>query len=492
MKKAYSRKISLLLFFLLPFAVLLSQPSNYWSNSFNSEASLLGGAVVGGGSGITSIYYNPANISEIENSNISLNSSLFKFTYETYNHAFGKSMDVSNSVFKIEPRFASFVFRPKKHKKISWQMAVFSHDYNRLYIYNTYTESSKALNLSETGQYSGSFNLNSIYDDYWAGFGAAYQVNKKFYVGFSILGSLKNMRYVDRIQTVQNPNAEQNTLLEQQQSVSSWSSFSWVDLWDMRILLKLGLRYKIENTSIGFNLTIPSIKIAGYGHTKFEQEYTDIINDDGQNIPDYYIMEYADYVYCQIRDPFSIALGITHLSLNKKNQYYFSTEYFAGINPYKMLDPTRGYSLFFNPVTASSRSTVYYGNRKIVNFGLGYMRNVRPEFELILGFKTDFNSSYFSGLSGVQPIITIYRQYANANLYHLSGGANFIFLDKLKINAGLELTYGRSVNNRRFVNFTDVRWYNPDNNTALQGPVVYDMSYNTINLGFFFGFVYIF
>ncbi len=486
MKKAVFRKIFLLLFLFLPFSVLLAQPSNYWSNSFNSEASLLGGAVVGGGSGITSIYYNPANISEIKNSNISLNSSLFKFTYETYSNAFGSVLDVSNTVFKAEPRFASFVFRPKKHPKISWQMAVFSHDYDRLYVYKTYTRPSNEIGLAETGQYSASFNLNNIYDDYWAGFGAAYQINKNLFFGFSILGSLKNMKYADRQQTTLNPGDGVET------GISSWSSFSWVDLWDLRVLLKLGLRYKINHTGIGVNLTFPSVKIMGYGHAKFEQMYTNIVTNSGQPIPDYYKMAYADYVYCQIKDPLSVALGVSHLTNDKKNQYYFSAEYFAGISPYKMMDPTRGYSLFFDPVTASAGSTIYYGNKQVVNFGLGYMRNVRPEFELIFGFKTDFNSTFVPNSFKTIHDEAVYKQYAYADLYHLSGGANFIFLNKLKINAGIELTYGQSKNNKQFINFTNVNWYDANSNKALQGPVVYDMTFRTINLGFFFGFVYIF
>ena len=491
MKKACCRNFFLFLFFLLLSPALFSQPSNYWSNSFNSEASLLGGAVVGGGSGITSIYYNPANISEIKSSNISLNSSLFKFTYETYGNAFGSSMDVSNTVFKVEPRFSSLIFRPKKHPKISWQLAIFSHDYDRVYLFNTFTESSKKLGLAETGQYYGSFNLNNVYDDYWAGFGAAYQLNEKLYLGFSILGSLKSMRYVDRQQTTQDP-GDVAAEPSEQQSVSSWSSFSLVNMWDARMLLKLGLRYSLNHTSIGFNLTVPSVKIVGYAHAKFEQAYTNIINNEGQPIPDYYQMNYADYVYCQIKDPLSLALGITHKTSNKKNQYYFSAEYFAGITPYKMMDPTKGYSLLNHPLTDSTAWAIYYGNRQVVNLGVGYMRNVRPDFELVFGFKTDFNSAFISDSFKEAHLRAVYKQYAYANLYHLSGGANFIFMDKLKINAGIELTYGQSINNKRFINFTDIKWYNPENNTALQGPAAYDVTYNTINLGFFFGFVYIF
>ena len=55
---------------------LVAQPNNYWSMGSNTPSSLLAGAVVGGGAGITSIFYNPAGISDIEQNKLALNASL--------------------------------------------------------------------------------------------------------------------------------------------------------------------------------------------------------------------------------------------------------------------------------------------------------------------------------------------------------------------------------------------------------------------------------
>jgi hypothetical protein len=45
--------------------ILSGQSHNYWTRSFNEESSLLSGAVVGGGSGPSAIYYNPASIPDL-------------------------------------------------------------------------------------------------------------------------------------------------------------------------------------------------------------------------------------------------------------------------------------------------------------------------------------------------------------------------------------------------------------------------------------------
>jgi len=84
-----------------------SQSTNYWTRSFNEESSLLAGAVVGGGAGPTAIYYNPASISEVEASKLSLNASLFSFDIITLKNALGNNIDIGSTKFNIEPRLIS-------------------------------------------------------------------------------------------------------------------------------------------------------------------------------------------------------------------------------------------------------------------------------------------------------------------------------------------------------------------------------------------------
>ena len=58
-------------------ARLQGQSYSYWTQNFNEESSLLAGAVVGGGSGPSAIYYNPAAIVAGGKSMVSFNASLF-------------------------------------------------------------------------------------------------------------------------------------------------------------------------------------------------------------------------------------------------------------------------------------------------------------------------------------------------------------------------------------------------------------------------------
>ncbi len=482
MKNSLLKYLFTLLILLSGFS-LLAQPANYWSSSFNSEATLLGGAVVGGGSGITSIFFNPAGISEIENSNIALNTSMFTLLIENYKNVFGKDENYSSYMFNVLPRFFSYLFRSKKYPKLSWQLALFSRDYKKVNMYTTINRLPTELPDVEMSRYIGSYNLQGTYDDYWGGLGASYELNNHLRVGVSVLFAYKSLLFYSRVGSSLYPDA---VLLP----VSGWSSFNWVNLWDLRALAKVGLRYEYKDMSIGLNVTMPSVRLFGYSHTKNEVSYYNIYNENGQPFPDYLKQESTDYVYSQIKDPFSVSVGIRRQPVGGKNIYYLSVEFFAGIKPYKFVDAARDGSVLFDAVTGTEFSTIYYGNRSIMNFAFGYMFEMRENFELMFGIKSDFNSFYIPKSFRESHNDAIFYNKVTTDLLHLTGGGNFIFKKKLKINAGLSISYGRQSNLKQLINFTDVKWYLPGTNHALQGDKLNTMVYTSVNIGLILGFSY--
>ena len=483
MKKSLLKYLFSFFMLLLPALTLFAQPANYWSISFNSEATLLGGAVVGGGSGITSIYYNPAGISEIKNSNIALNTSMFTLSIESYSNAFGVDEGFTHYRFNVLPRFFSYLYRSKRIPKLSWQFALFSHDYRKVNFYSTVTRKSDESTGMANFDYLGSFNMEGIFDDYWGGVGAAYELNDHFRVGFSIFLSYKSMLNYNRANTALYTD---NELMP----ISGWSSFEWLNLWDLRALSKIGLRYEVGDMSIGMTMTMPSIRLFGYSYTKRELSQYNIVTDDGKPVPDYLMQESTEYIYSQVKDPFSISVGLRRQPVGSKSVYYFSSEFFARIKPYRFIDATRGGSVLSDPILGSEFSVVYYGNRPVINVALGYMLEMRENFELMFGFKSDFNSYYLPNSFVESHSNAMQIERITADFFHLTGGANFIFRKKLKINAGLSLSYGRSTNNKQFINFTDVKWYIPGVNLALQGERQNNMTYSSINLGLIVGFSY--
>ena len=55
---------------------VFGQSTHYWTQNFNTESSLLAGAVVGGNAGASAVYYNPALINQKESNKLALSANL--------------------------------------------------------------------------------------------------------------------------------------------------------------------------------------------------------------------------------------------------------------------------------------------------------------------------------------------------------------------------------------------------------------------------------
>ena len=107
---------------------LQAQSHNHWTRSFNEESSLLSGAVVGGGAGPSAIYFNPSSISEITESKLSFHMSLFSFNFLNVKNALGDGIDLNGSKVLIEPRFISYMIKPKNHPEWSLEFAILNNE----------------------------------------------------------------------------------------------------------------------------------------------------------------------------------------------------------------------------------------------------------------------------------------------------------------------------------------------------------------------------
>ena len=462
-----------------------SQSINYWSVNLNSEAALLGGAVVGGGSGITSIYYNPAGISEVKKSNVSLNTSMFSLVNKAYKDALGEGEDLSQVHFEIKPRFASYLFRSKKFIDLSWQLAVFNRDSRNLFLRGSYEDDAVKYGLSKKEKYLGLYDYWEVYNDYYIGIGASYEFNDKLVIGVSAFVSMKDLRVTNQQNTSISSLKRDSRLTDP----SNWYYYRMLTLFDVRIVPKLGIKYLItDEISLGITFNFPSFDVFNYANATKTLSHSNIQDNTGKKVQDSYQAENINYVKAQIKDPFSIAVGMRRQPTGSKNIYSMTVEWFSHIKIYKAVDAETGKSIFGEEVYGTEFSNYYMANRSVINFAFGYKREVKKQLELLFGFKSDFLSYYIPN--------NFYNEHKTANtfikvgadLMHITAGANFIFKNKFKINLGGQLSYGRSTNNTQLMNFVDANWYNYDTGLAIQGERKDIMKYRYIILGLFLGF----
>ena len=462
---------------------IFAQSNNYWSTSFNTEASLLAGAVVGGNSDLTSIYYNPAGISEIEESKIALNANLMSGNYSSYKNALGKGVDIIDYSFKVQPRFVSYVYRSNKFKKLSWQFAIYNKATENTSIYKTVQYDASMLNKDYVESYNGNFDLAREYSDYRGGVGSSYIVNDKLSVGVSLIGIYKDLVYLKSLDISLFP--KQINVEDSNYYYANWNSYQRIYMYNTRLLGRIGVRYKHKKMQYGLTITLPSFRVTGNSDSKRRISQSNIQSDD-VHYPDYIITDSEDYLISNIKDPLSIAYGFVYTP-NENTKLYFSTEYFFPIETYRFIDGRE--SIEDKQYEGTDFLSHFHQAKGILNIGIGYQHDFSEKIEGLLGFKTDFNA-YDLDLP-YDLIENDDMSQGNIDLYHFTAGVKTIH-KRLSLILGINYSFGFQKNIEQFANFTDVQMDDSNVLTGLQGTRKNEMNlfYNLVGLysGFSFEF----
>jgi len=473
-------------FYIFSATLLGAQSMRYWGTQFNSESSLLGDAVVGDNSGITSIYFNPAGIMEADNNQLSLSANLINLSYETYNNALGKDANLVDWGFRVQPRFATFIYRPDS-SRFAYQFAILNRKNKDIFTYNEVAFEKDFLYNNHSEEYHGTFSITSEYSDYWGGAGLAYKVNKRIIVGASAFFSVKNYLYTYHLKALVFP--QMRKLHDSTDFYSAvWDAGANQTSYDVRALAKAGIRYKYGNFHIGLNFTLPSFHI--YGNSDVQKNLIQSgINKIDSTAPDYTFFESGKYRKVNFKDPFSAAIGLAYHMPDKKAVLYFTAEYFASLKRYKMIDGTKVVSSEKdNYQPGSDFLSFYYQTKQIVNFAIGYQYKFSDKVEILSGFKTDFDAAVRMTPGNVFEEATTFKE-VQANIYHYNIGGKLNIL-KSSFTVGFQFSYGQAKNIPQYANFTDPVLYNPDTGMGLQGTRSNTMIYKYFDIGFYLGFLF--
>ncbi len=458
---------------------LLAQPNNYWTVSFNSEASLLAGAVVGGNSGITSIYYNPAGIIDVQDKMLALNANLFNLSKTYYKNALGTGNDLDYLNFTVKPRFVSFQYKAPNNENIVFQFALFNRNSSKVSMYDQITQNVRLIRPEINEIYTGYFDFSKNYIDTWGGFGMAYKISNKFTIGISSLVSYKDFKYLKSIGIYINP-LEENLPDSISYYNSNSSDYERINMFDVRFVGKLGFHLKMEKISYGLNFTFPSLKLFGKADVTRSITNTEIRYENNP-VEDVFLNQSATYLKSGFKEPFSVAFGIRYTGFDKLESSYFTIEYFHKIDTYKAIDGTETISKKYEP--ASDFLSFKHGAKSVLNIAIGLQFMQSEKIEWLYGFKTNFNPYKVSSENIFQYVNEF--SFSPSDYYHLSVGSKFNY-KKLSLIVGVEYTLGISKNIEEFVNFAEPD-VNLNQSLFLAGTLNKNMTLRTNMLGLYLG-----
>ena len=474
-----------------------AQSEYYWMQNFNTESSLLAGAVVGGEAGPSAVFYNPALINQDNSQKFALSANLLSFQNMEISNLAGSETILDKFLFQVQPKFISYGGSAKKNKKLNYELAFLvpiTTDVRFEFLFHDQLDIIHRLDGIE--EFTGQITYRDKYSDYFVGGGIGYEINELFTIGVSSFFSIKFLDYFSSVQSkaMQNSDTVYSGGVPEPFYFASNSYSELLKYWDVSILFKVGFHYfsKNGNWGIGLNLTTPNISIYGEGDVLKEFYRTNIYyNEEDRFITDLAFEAVQLDVRTTVKDPFSIAFGFRYKTPNRKNAIMFTTEYFFAIDPYALLETQDAKVVGNMQVENVSEVMTYYSAAdEVLNVGVGFVQYINENLTINGGFKTDFNTLTGSEQkTPIDPNISPRISDLYFDKFHIIAGPR-LDVKRFGFVLGIQYTWGRQGDLKNMINLTDAVEFIPETNQALQGIRQSNMTVNYNEISLFFGITY--
>lgn len=384
--------------------------NHYWSQQYGAENTLLGGAVVGGVTDNSAMFYNPARLGFIESPKISISANTYGVDIVKLKNGAGTNLDLKSAKLVLFPQIAAGSIEIKKNPK-------FKMVYGSLIRYRTalHYEQSNSMNYDVFKKLPG----NEYYDarveyDYnstanWFGGAFAYKINENWSVGYTQFFTYTNMQYRQSY-NVTSDNKFNNTYF-----VSSNNSNINFIINNVGAVEKVAVAYEKKSTKrdslifkLGCTITMPSFRV--FSKSKVYQSI-ELNNITEKEVPDLdsfpnlsnILNNSNSNIKSNYKDPASIALGFE--IENKKIRFCATIEYFFKVREYNLIKDNSKTVIRpvqnNNPNYISDFMTIKQSNQPIVNAALGFEYKFKTKIKktdkiktwsLLFGIRTDFNN----------------------------------------------------------------------------------------------------
>jgi len=256
------------------------QQGNYKFNNFGNRSILLSGNVTGSVSDIGLVYYNPARLTELENTGFAFNAKAYQLTSLNLTTALDEERQLTNRSFGGVPSMAGGTFKLFGERFAYSFIARRRSELNLGISFRGITD-----NIAELFPDIESYNLKASIigrtKEDWYGLTWARKISENFSLGISVFGS-----------SYRNDGARSvsHTVEYDENAVAYFLSQTSFKQKSYGLHLKLGAFYKLNKVDLGVNINIPYIEVYNEGSYSFNQVTSGIGN--GLDI-------FYDYSFCK-------------------------------------------------------------------------------------------------------------------------------------------------------------------------------------------------
>ncbi|MGB5894282.1 MAG: hypothetical protein WBG58_08890 [Ignavibacteriaceae bacterium] len=409
MKSGY-KSLLIIIFFIA--SLVNAQDSHYWTNQYGTEASLLGGLVVGSKHDLSSTFYNPGTLALTTDQVLTISSDAYQITQVNITSNSPTVPNLESNTSGSAPSIVAFRLQLDELGKNQIAFSVLVKDVVNADFYGR--------NINKTDISSIKANDGIIFQDNfetWVGFSWGFKINEKVGIGISQYVALRSNR--QRLQII-------NQVLEDPQTAASRIIFSDTYFNNFKILWKAGIIFDHRPLSFGFTVTTPSINLFNYtGESSINISQ---INSTGEE--QLIAANVEEGLTSVFKTPFSIAFGAAyHL---EKTSIYFSAEWFAKISSYEVLNTQ---PVIVVPTGEVIPNNNFLSRRSVINFGLGVDHKLGKDLSLY--------ASIFTNNSAKNPDQPSKYSMSGYNILHFLGGVALKY-DILDLILGLGYATGNN------------------------------------------------
>ena len=441
------RKLILFVVFFFLYLTMKAQDRHYWSQMGGISASLLGGSAIAGLKDNSSLYYNAATMSFVNNPSISLGANTYRLRVTNIDNALGKDLNQLTNQFVVNPDLVGGLLFSKKNDQLRFGYAI-----NSRFIHENNVNLQSSRTFSDGTTYVGDFDSHKKGQETWFNAANSYKVNEHFALGTTVILAFRSQQYSNNLGSKLIPT-------NQLEEVSRFDSRIIYNYWNVKALLRLSAALNYENTRFGWNLTLPSLNLLGGANIKRE---ISLVNNPNlvNTLPSNVVVTGSAYgINALHKYPLSSAVGASFKIPGLGDWVHLSAEVFMPLKKYTVFTssdklvshPESSFDSLNNYFSPSTFLNLSEQAKFVINFSAGYETFISSDFGLLTGFRTDFNFNAAEDydLGEIRPY------FSNWDIYYLSAGV-WGYVKGHKITTGLEVGLTPKTQMRQLFNYDEI------------------------------------
>jgi long-subunit fatty acid transport protein len=372
---------TVVVFLILSAGSVCAQMLNYQPFQLGVRPSMLGGAAVAGVRESSAIFYNPAALSFVPETNLGVSAQLVRYSSVTVEGALGSGEDFTDDGLDFLGNLFSVGWSPSDKWSFAFGVAQRS-DYGRDFRGSV----DRPVGLIPDADFAADFQNDSEGREVWCIGAASYRINEELSVGVAPIISYRNYNVVQRRASVLSSSETLPSF-----NLSTTSQLFEAKFWQISLLARLALAWEPTPwLKLGCTFTTPGVSLFGSGEELAMATRSSDLDDQ----PDISARNAQEGLGTDYRIPLSATAG-AEFQFREDWRFAISLEFHNGVDRAVVVDVDTNNGFFRDDPAIVLNGTQFMqiidDRDPVVNVNVGVEYRISDKYSTYLGFWTDFS-----------------------------------------------------------------------------------------------------